>query len=176
MTDATRDRLAFLRGLRAVRHFRPDPVPEGVIDDLLTAARWTGSARNRQPWEFIVVRDRETLRSLAALEGFAKHLAGAPLAIVLVMAGEEEEQEIYDEGRLSERIMLAAAAHGLGACIGWFKGDGVAAAKEILGVPASRRLKTALSIGRVDEAARAARNRPEQPRKPLAALVHQERY
>ena len=61
------------------------------------------------------------------------------------MAGERATQETYDEGRLSERIMLAALAHGVGSSIGWFVGDGPAAAKEILGVPEDRTVRTALS-------------------------------
>lgn len=110
MTSAqtAEDRIAFLRRLRAVRRFRPDPVPQAVVDDLLEVARWTGSARNLQPWELVVIRDRERLRALAEVRGYAGHLADASLGIVLVMAGEREEQETYDEGRLSERIMLAA--------------------------------------------------------------------
>ena len=72
------ERIAFLRSLRAVRGFRPDPVPRGVVDDILEVARWTGSASNRQPWELVVVRDQETLRALAEVKGYASHLAGAP--------------------------------------------------------------------------------------------------
>ncbi len=98
-SQVTRDRVAFLRRLRAVREFRPDPVPQVVIDDILEVARWSGSASNRQPWEFIVIRDRETLRRLGSVEGSVAHLAGAPLGIVLVMAGERDETETYDDGR-----------------------------------------------------------------------------
>ena len=66
------DRLvAFLRSLRTVRFFEPKPVPQEVLGDVLEVARYSGSARNRQPWEFVVVRDRRTLRRLAALEGYA---------------------------------------------------------------------------------------------------------
>ncbi len=171
MPDATttRDRIAFLRGLRAVRHFLPDAVPQEVIDDLLEIARWSGSASNRQPWEVIIVRDRDLLRQLAECEGYAKHLAGAPLGVVLVMAGEEgkTDHESYDEGRLSERLMLAADAHGVGSCIGWLINDGQDAARQLLGVPAGRKVRTILSMGYPDKVARAARTRPEQPRKPL---------
>ena len=60
-----RDRLSFLRTLRAVRSFRPDPVPEEVVDDILEVARWSGSASNKQPWEILVIRGRDTLRLLA---------------------------------------------------------------------------------------------------------------
>jgi nitroreductase len=171
-----RERIAFLRGLRSVRRFGPEPIPPEVVDDLLEVARWTGSARNLQPWELIVVRDRETLGALAELEGYARHLAGAALGIVLVMAGEEHEQEAYDDGRLSERIMLAAAAHGVASCIGWWAGAGRAAAKELLGVPPERTVRTALSLGYAAEDTRRASSRPGVGRKPLSDIVHEERY
>ncbi len=178
MIDArtVRNRIAFLRSLRAVRQFRPDPIPQEVVDDILEVARWSGSAANRQPWELVVVRDRETLRALAEVKGYASHLAGAPLGIVLVMAGVRPEQETYDEGRLSERIMLAALAHGVGSSIGWIVGDGRAAAKEILEVPPERLVRTVVSLGYPDEEARRFRTRTDQARKPLAQIVHQERY
>lgn len=177
-TDAAADRIAFFRRLRSIRDFRSDPIPQPVVEDLLEVARWSGSASNRQPWELIVIRDREMLRALVAVEGFAKHLAGAPLGIVLVMDGEPDRygHESYDEGRLSERIMLAAAAHGVGSCIGWFKGVGVRDAKALLGIPEQRLVRTVLSIGYPDAAAHRARPKREQPRKPLAEIVHRERY
>jgi nitroreductase len=167
-----------LRNLRAVRQFRSDPVPQQVLDDILEVARWSGSASNRQPWEFVVLRQRATLDALAALEGYAKHLAGAPLGIVIVMVGEpgHEVHETYDEGRLSERIMLAAAAHGVGSCIGWLIGGGVTSAKTLLGIPAQRLVRTTISLGYPDLEAQRARPKPPQARKPLSELVHEERY
>ena len=48
-TQTTKERIAFLRSLRAVRQFRPDPVPQEAVDDILEVARWSGSAGNRQP-------------------------------------------------------------------------------------------------------------------------------
>src|SRR2546421_5002583 len=77
----------FLKQLRAVRQFRPDPIPQEVVDAVLDVARWSGSASNRQPWEFVVIRNKETLGVLSKLEGFASHLAGASVGIVFVMAG-----------------------------------------------------------------------------------------
>jgi nitroreductase len=176
MVEATtaEDRIAFLRSLRAVRSFRPDPVPREVVDDILEVARWSGSASNRQPWELVVIRDKETLGALASVEGYASHLAGAPLGIVLVMAGERPEQETYDEGRLAERIMLAALAHGVGSSVGWIVGGGRDAAREILGVPQGRVVRTVISLGYQDEGAR--RRRAAQARKPLSEIVHEERY
>jgi nitroreductase len=167
-------RIAFLRSLRAVRSFRSDPVPQEVVDGILQVVRWSGSAANRQPWELVVIRDRETLGKLARVEGYAAHLSAAPLGIVLVMAGDRATQETYDEGRLAERIMLAAWAHGVGSSIGWFVGDGQAAAREILGIPENRTVRTAISLGYPDVGAR--RRRPGPPRKPLSEILHEERY
>lgn len=177
-TENAQNLIAFLKRLRAVRQFRPDPVPQEVVDAVLDVARWSGSASNLQPWEFVVIRNRETLRALASVEGFAAHLAGASLGIVLVMAGEPRrvDQETYDEGRLSERIMLAAAAYGVGSSIGWFIGRGRAEAKAILGIPPERLVRTVISLGYPDEAARRARPKRAQARKPLAELVHKEHY
>ena len=144
------------------------------MDDILEVARWSGSASNRQPWELVVIRDKETLGALASVEGYASHLAGAPMGIVLVMAGERPEQETYDEGRLAERIMLAALAHGLGSSVGWIVGGGRDAAREILGVPQGRVVRTAISLGYPDERARC--RRAAQARKPLSEIVYEERY
>jgi nitroreductase len=178
MTEArgAEDRTSFLRSLRAVRSFRPDPVPGGVVDDVLNVARWSGSASNRQPWEIVVIRDRETLYALAAVEGYADHLAGAPLGIVLVMAGDRAEQEAYDEGRLSERILLAAWAHGVGSSIGWIVGSGRDAAKDLLGIPPERMVRTAISLGYPDETARRPRRGTGAARKPLSEIVLEERH
>jgi nitroreductase len=179
MTDtrAARDRIAFLRALRAVRQFRPDPVPQEVVDDILEVARWSGSASNRQPWELVVIRSRKTLRALAEVKGYAGHLAGASLGVVLVMAGERPEQETYDEGRLSERIMLAASAHRVGSSIGWIVGEGRAAAKEILGIPSERMVRTVISLGYPDkDPPLRGRSMLPQGRKPTIEIVHEERY
>jgi nitroreductase len=170
------DHISFLRTLRAVRSFRSDPVPQRVIDDILDVVRWSGSASNRQPWEVILIRERDTLRSLASVGGYAGHLARAPLGIVLVMAGDRAEQETYDEGRLAERIMLAAHAHGVGSSIGWIVGQGRDVAGELLGIPRHKVVRTAISLGYPDGQSRRPRSGRGPARKPLGELVHHERY
>jgi nitroreductase len=171
-----RDRVSFLRTLRAVRSFRSDPVPQEVVDDVLEVARWSGSASNKQPWEMVLIREQNTLRSLASVGGYAGHLAGAPLGIVLIMAGERAEQETYDEGRLAERIMLAAHAHRVGSSIGWIVGPGRDAARKLLGIPQEKVVRTAISLGYPDEEARRSRAGRGQARKPLDEIVREESY
>ncbi len=179
MTQTTRnaqDKISFLRSLRAVRSFLPDPVPEEVVDDVLRVARWSGSAGDKQPWEIVVVRSRKTLDALAGVEGYAGHLARAPLGMVLVMAGDRATQEAYDEGRLGERIMLAAWAHGVGSSIGWIVGSGRDAAKDLLGIPPEKTVRTTISLGYPDESSRRPRKGPKSARKSLSEIVHNERY
>ena len=170
--------VGFLKSLRTVRSFEKRPVPEEVLRSVLEVARWSGSARNRQPWEFIVVSKRETLEELASCEGSAAHLAGAAVATVLVMAGDTErvEQETFDEGRLSERISLAAASYGVASSVGWFKGGGRDKAKEILRIPPGRLVRTALSLGYAAKRLAGGSSALPRGRKPLPELVHEERY
>lgn len=172
-----RELIRALRDLRAVRHFAADPVPAAFLDDASEVARWTGSARNLQPWALVVIRDRATLDELAALPGYASHLAGAPLGIVLVLDNANAEFAAYDEGRLAERIMLAAAAYGLGSCIGWWSGPGREQARTRIGAPETSIVRTVLSIGYPAVAGELKPQRGEgETRKPIADFVHQERY
>ena len=179
VTTPTAQQIAFLRGLRQIRQLKPDPVPQAAMDDILEVARWTGSARNIQPWDLVLIRDRATLRALGTIEGsHAAHLVNAGVGIALVMAGDPAHLDFdtYDEGRLSERIMLAADAHGLASAIGWFKDASSEEAKRRLGVPPQRLLRTIMSIGFADTEAYAQRQRPAQPRKPLAEIVRTEHW
>ena len=73
--------LAPIRRVSQIRQYSPEPVPDEVVDQLLELARWTGSAKNSQPWRFIVVRDKERLKKIAALRPPIGWLATAPLGI-----------------------------------------------------------------------------------------------
>ena len=114
MSD-TRGLLDTLRRVRNTREFTAEPVSDEALGAILEIARRTGSAMNAQPWEFVVVRDPEVLRTISQTGPNLPWLGGAPLAIVLVMAGQRPELEGFDEGRLAERIMAAAYAQGLAA-------------------------------------------------------------
>ncbi len=173
----------FLRSLRSVRRFAPTPVPDDVIVQILDDGRWTGSAKNTQPWEVVVVRDRPMLEKLSKLGQFAGHLAGANVAIVLVM---ESAGNRFDAGRLAERLMLGAWAHGVGSCIGSLWPDvNEARAKDLLEIPADRDVHTAISFGYPADADALMVSRsvpglasalPSIGRKPMPTFAHWERY
>jgi nitroreductase len=176
MSQSSGDLIKFLRGLRTVRDFRPDPIPEDALRDVLEVGRWSGSANNRQPAEIVVVRDPDARQKLT--EWGANTAARAPAALVIVTPGDPEraEHEMFDEGRLSERLQLAAAARGLGAGVTWLKGEGPAQAKALLGIPPERRVRTVIALGLTDDEAVRARPRNPQPRKVGAEFAHWERY
>ena len=139
------DAIEVLRTLRAVRSYSGQTVPRQVVHDILEVARWTGSAKNTQPWELIVVADRASLQRLASLGQYAGHLAGAALGVVLVMEGPGRD---FDAGRLAQNIMLAAWAYGLGSCIAsLFPADNEQRARQLLGVPEGRSLHTVIALG-----------------------------
>ncbi len=161
-------------GLRAVRELLPDPIPAEAMDDILDVFRWTGSSRNRQPWNLIVVTERGDLETLAKISGGnAAHAANAGAAVVIVLDGVSDTEETHDDGRLTERVMLSAKAHGLGSCIGWFnKPETQAAAKDFLGVPPERTLRTLISIGAIDDPARGLKPDARKPRETFVHMGH----
>ena len=128
-----------------------------------------------------VLEDVLDVGQIAALPGYADHLKNAPLGIVLVMDGANEEYATHDEGRLCERIMLAAAAQGLGSCIGWWDTAGREQARQLLGAPAGSIVRTVLPIGypasgRQPFLEELNSERRGPARKPIADFVRLERY
>lgn len=65
MSTTTSDLHNFLRTRRSIRRFRPDPVPDSVIETILTTATFAPSAHHRQPWRFVVVADSSARKKLA---------------------------------------------------------------------------------------------------------------
>lgn len=109
---------------KSVRAYTDEPVSDADIETLLRAAMAAPSAMNRQPWEFVVINNRDTLDALAGKLRHAKMLSQAPLAIVVcaetMMTNREGEQVEnifweHDASAATENLLLAAEAIGLGA-------------------------------------------------------------
>jgi nitroreductase len=168
--------LRTMRRVRSVRSFRPDPVPDEVLTEILDVARWTGSGSNRQPWMFVVVRERATLSAIAAASPNVRHVAGAAAVIVIIMDGDMPEIETFDEGRVAERILIAATDLGLASAIGWIVPAGAAGVGALLGVPKGRRVRTLVSLGYPTEEGSRPKSAPGTARRPLAEMVRFERF
>jgi nitroreductase len=166
-----------IRTVRQIRQYAPDAVPDEVVRQLLRVARWTGSSRNSQPWHFIVVTDREQLRRLSQVRTPINWLATAPLGIAIVLDGSSTTGEAYDEGRVTERILVAANALGYGGGVAWFGDEQQQAqAKRILDIPAERTARSIVMIGRATSRKDPRPNARRGGRKPLAELVSYDRW
>lgn len=171
--DANRARfIELVRTVRQARQYKPDPVPAAVIEELLEVARWTGSSRNTQPWHFIAITDKEQLRKIAALRSNINWLAEAPLAIAIVLDGASELSEAYDEGRVTERLLIAARARGLRGGVAWYgDADQQAEGKRILGIPAEKAARSVVAIGYATSIKDPRPTRATPGRKPLAEVA-----
>ncbi len=165
-----------IRTVRQARQYQPAPVPDDVVEQLLEIARWTGSSRNTQPWHFIVITDKEQLRRISQLRTPINWVAGAPLAIAIVLDGGSLSSEAYDEGRVTERVLIAARLLGLGGGTAWY-GDAAqeAEAKQILGISDERTARSVVVIGYPITTVDPRPNRVEGGRKPLSELVSHDR-
>jgi nitroreductase len=167
--------MALLQGRRSIRRYKPDPVPDDLLDQVLEAGRWAPSASNRQPWTFIVVRDAEVRKAVAqhAAYYFVRwaHVEEAP--VIIALCGNRKhrvyQQFLHEDiGLAGSQMMLQAASLGLGTC--WIGGLDRDALRDILKLPEDITLVGLLTLGFPAED-------PEPtPRKPLDQLVHYDVY
>jgi nitroreductase len=173
------DVLRPLRRTRQYREFEPTPPTAEELDAILDVARWSGSSQNTQPWRFILITDAAALRRIheAGLPQ-TRGLATAPAAIAIVLPNEpgKELGRAYDDGRVAERILIAASMLGLGGGISWIRGDAVAVVADTLHLPADRMVRTIVQIGRPTAAARAPKAAPGTARLPREDVVFRERW
>ena len=155
-----------------VRRFKPDPVPDEVVERLLRAAQWAPSSRNQQPWHLVVVKDREKLAELGRIATSGQFLARAPLAIAIAMEG--ADTPMLDAGRVLQQMELVAWSEGLGTCfVGLPQAQQLRDVKQLLGIPDRVELITVLPFGyRPEKTANSGRKR----RKPLSEIAHNERF
>lgn len=104
---------------RSVRTFQTKEVEKEKIELMLRAAMQAPSARNQQPWHFLVISKRETLTKLSEISPYNKMLKEAPLAIILLIDKESiisPGMHIQDMSAAMENMMLEARSLGLGTC------------------------------------------------------------
>ena len=157
-----------IRTLLAVRRYLDRPVPEAIIHKIVEAGRLTGSAMNLQPWHFIVIQDRETLRRLGALARSGPYIAEAALAIVVAV--EKTGYAVSDASRAIHSMLLTAWAEGVGS--NWVGFGGLEKVNALLGIPAKLDVLAILPFGYPAEKI----GRGKKNRKPLAAVAHRERF
>jgi nitroreductase len=164
------DTMEAIVGRRVTRAFAKKPVELDKLRKIIEAGRHAMSARNLQPWQFVVVRDPDTLRELGALCSTGRFVADAPAAIAILKDRDNARWADIDCAQAVQNMANAAWALGLGTCwVGNFDREKIAA---ILKLPEEWPVFTILPFGYPDPA-----NLPQpRPLKRRSEVVHYERY
>jgi len=158
-----------VRTVLAVRRYKDRPVPDAVVHRIVEAGRLTASSMNKQPWHFVVVQERETLRKLGAATATGPYVADAPLAIVVAVE-KASAFAVSDASRAIQSMVLTAWAEGVGS--NWAGFGGLDEVKAMLSIPGELDVLAVLPFGYpVDPVGRG-----KKQRKPLGEVAHQERF
>ena len=157
-----------VRTVLAVRQFQTKRVPEPLVHQIVEAGHLTASSENGQPWHFIIVEDKETLRQLGAHVRTGPYIAQAPLAIVVGM--EHSPFAVSDASRAIQSMILTAWAQGIGS--NWTGFDNLKQVNPVLGVPEEIEILAVLPFGYPV----AAIGKGQKKRKPLREVAHRERW
>jgi nitroreductase len=171
--------LSLLRKRRSIRQFKPQPIEAEKVEALIEAALRSPSSRGRNPWQFVVVDDTETLGRLARAKAHgSEFLAGAPLAVVVCADPQRCDVWVEDCAIAAILLQLAAESLELGSC--WVQirqrphGDGRSAeayVREMLGLPETLVVACIVGIGYP------VRRPPGHPRASLSFdRVHRNRF
>ena len=157
---------------RNVREFADRAIPDADLDHVLEAGRIAPSSQNNQPWDFVVVTDRELLRELSQVWRGGGHIANAAAAIAIVIPNEEEararERNRFDIGQATLQMMIAAADRGIGS--GHSAVGDQDLARSVLGVPQDKLVAFVMDLGY--PADRPLKTGARLKRRPFDDVVH----
>ncbi|HZU48893.1 MAG TPA: nitroreductase family protein [Mycobacterium sp.] len=157
---------------RNVRQYRPEPISEADLNRIAEAGWRAPSAKNRQPWDFVIVTDRGQLQDLSTVWQGAGHIASAAAAIALVIPVPPSDRrkltDQYDVGQATMAMMLAATDLGIGT--GHSSVGDQDRARQILGVPHDYLVAYLLGIGYPADRPLTPIRKPN--RRPFEEVVH----
>ncbi len=151
---------------RTVRKFTGEPVAREDLEKIVDAGRLAATGNNQQPWDFVVVTDRETIDRLKVASEWMEQ-AGAIIAVVM---DSSSRWWVEDSAAAVENMLIASTALGYGSC--WLEGYTLPLEEEfkrLLNVPKDRRLLTLIPIGVSAESSTVEK-------KPLEEVIHWERW
>jgi nitroreductase len=159
---------------RSIRKYTSEPVPDDVVERLLRAAMAAPSAGNQQPWQFVVIRDRDTLTGITEFHPYSKMLPDAPVAVVVCGdAANCKWPQMWEQdcAAATENLLVEAELLGLGAV--WLGvhplEERVSGIRRLLGMPDSVVPFAVVPIGHPAESKPPADRYDE-------ARVHRERW
>lgn len=160
------DTFEAIRKRRSVRAYTEETIPREDLEKIVDAGRLAATGSNRQPWDFVVVTERETIDQLSAASKWLDQAA----AVIAVVMDPDSRWWVEDGAAAVENMLLAATALGYGSC--WLEGYTLRneeAFKTLLGIPAERQLLTLVPVGVPVEW-------PTREKKSLEEVLHWERY
>jgi nitroreductase len=160
------DAIEAVRKRRSIRRFTGDVIAKADLETIVDAGRLAATGSNRQPWDFVVVTDRDMIAQLTIAEDWISQ-AGA---VIVVVMDPSSRWWIEDGAAAIENMLVATTALGYGAC--WVEGDMLPHEeqfKTLLGIPPERRLLAVLPIG-------VAAETPAPQKKSLERVLHWEKY
>jgi len=165
------DAIEIIKKRRSIREYKDKPIPKQALEKMVDAARLAPTARNVQPWEFIVVTEPSTLTKLGELAENGRFLAQAKACIAVFSS--DTKYYLEDGCAATENILLAAASLDIGSC--WVAGDKKPYCSEVsklLNVPATFKLISLISLGYPpsEKGFRVAEKRS------LSEVIHWERF
>jgi len=158
-----------VRTVLAVRSYQDRPIPDDVVHRIIEAAHLTGSSMNMQPWQFVVVRDRDALRQLGKLARSGPYIKDAPLAIVVAVE-KSSKFGVSDASRAIQSMVLTAWADGVGS--NWAGFGGLEDAGKLVGLPAAYEVLAVIPFGYPADPV----GRGKKKRKPLGEVASRERF
>jgi nitroreductase len=157
-----------VRTVLAVRSYQDKPIPQESVQRILEAAWLTGSSMNNQPWHFIAVQNKKTLRSLGDLAAYGRYTREAVLAIVVAI--EDTRFSVSDASRAIQSMVLTAWEEGIGSnWVGFFGLEGV---KPLLEIPDHLEVLAIVPFGYPDRPV----GKGIKNRKPFEAVVSAEKF
>jgi len=160
------DALEAIRKRRSVRKYTGEPIPREDLEKIVDAGRLAATGSNKQPWDFIVITNRETINKLKV----AVRWMDKAVAIIAVVMDPSSRWWVEDGSAAVENMLIASTALGYGSC--WLEGYTLPHEEEfkaLLGVPEEKRLLTLVPIGVPAEW-------PSKEKKPLNAVLHWEKW
>jgi nitroreductase len=160
------DALEAIRRRRSVRKYTGESIQRKDLEKIVDAGRLAASGSNQQPWDFIVITNRTMINQLKVASQWMEK-AGAIIAVVM---DPSSRWWIEDGAAAIENILIASTALGYGSC--WLEGYTLPREEEfkvLLGIPKTKKLLTLIPIGVPVEW-------PKKEKKPLAEVLHWEKY
>jgi nitroreductase len=157
-----------VRTVMAVREYEDREVPDELVRNVVEAGRLTASSINMQPWHFVVVRRRETLRELGAMMKTGRYTAEASAAIVVAYE-RKSPYGVSDSSRAIQSMILTAWGDGVGS--NWTGFGGLESVREKVGLPETYDVLAVIPLGYPKR-----RPKGKKKRKPLSEVASAEHY